>query len=212
MITTIPAVEIAHHANALRIGRPNGKARSGHAVDQFKLRPELVVNAALITFAEKVEVHFPERRQERVGVTRAAHVAAIIGNNEIVGINTVRLLAHAFKESRLMQTFQFDPRLILLVYGDNFHVSPIGNKGANDHPGTVAQRMHAQQLMRTTVSDLDQALEFGMRQNHGPALCHEETVKDTKKRRSDGRRAQLATRTGARNLFRSSSEDASLEH
>src|SRR5437660_12275178 len=61
MIASIPMVERAYHTDALGIGRPNGKARSGQAVDYPDVRAELVINAPLIALAKKVEIHFAER-------------------------------------------------------------------------------------------------------------------------------------------------------
>src|SRR5687767_15560958 len=58
----VPVIERADNTHALRIGRPDGETRSGDAINDFELRAKLVVNAPLVAFTEKIEVHLAERR------------------------------------------------------------------------------------------------------------------------------------------------------
>ena len=90
MASPVPAVEIADHADALRVGRPDGEAGARHAVDRAQLRAELVVNPPLVALAEQVQVRLAQRRQERIRVARASDVFALIRDDQIVGIDPLR--------------------------------------------------------------------------------------------------------------------------
>src|SRR5439155_23371474 len=95
----VPIVERTDDANTLRVGRPHGKAGSGHAVDNTGLRAELIVNAAFVALAEKVEVHLAEGWKEGVGIAGPSGRACVIADDQIIGVNAIGFFRHAFEQS-----------------------------------------------------------------------------------------------------------------
>jgi hypothetical protein len=53
MIMPVPVVEVAHDTDALGVRRPNGKARSRHAIHRAQLRAQFIVQLAVVAFAEE---------------------------------------------------------------------------------------------------------------------------------------------------------------
>ena len=92
MKAPVPIVEIADDADALRVRRPDGEARAVNAVNRAQLRAELVVNFPLVAFAEQKQIRFAQRRQKGIRIARAARVAGLIRDDQIVGINGIRQL------------------------------------------------------------------------------------------------------------------------
>src|SRR3546814_8004744 len=64
----VPAVEVAHHADALRVGRPDGEAHAFDAFDAARMRAELLEDAAVRPLGHQVKVELAEERREAVGV------------------------------------------------------------------------------------------------------------------------------------------------
>ncbi len=56
MAVVIPAVEVADDAHARRVGCPHPEPGTRHAIDMAGMRAELVVQAAVAAFLEKVDV------------------------------------------------------------------------------------------------------------------------------------------------------------
>src|SRR4051812_38314010 len=98
MTAAVPIVEIADHADALSVGRPNGEAGSGDAINRAVLRTELVVDAAFIAFPEKVEVGFAERRQKGIRIACAMDLAGLVRDDTVVGIHPAAVLCGAFED------------------------------------------------------------------------------------------------------------------
>ena len=121
----VPIVEIADHADALGVGRPDREAGAGHPVDRAQLRPELVVNPALVPLAEEEQIRLAQRRQEGIRVARAADAALLIGDDQVISINAVRLGGDAFEEAGLMQPREFERRFVLLVNGLDFDLGGV---------------------------------------------------------------------------------------
>src|ERR1039458_6894188 len=96
---TIPTVKVTDYADALGIGRPHCEAGAGHTIDGAQLRPELLVYSALVTLAKEKQIRFPQRRQERIRIARAADAALLVGDDQVVSINPARLGGGAFEEA-----------------------------------------------------------------------------------------------------------------
>ena len=60
MPAAVPAVEVADHADAIRVGRPDREVHAGRAADRHRVRAELVVDAGVLALAEQVEVEVGE--------------------------------------------------------------------------------------------------------------------------------------------------------
>ena len=52
----IPAVEIAHHGNPLRIGRPHREMRAAAAVELHDVRAKLLEQPHVSAFVEQMQV------------------------------------------------------------------------------------------------------------------------------------------------------------
>src|SRR3546814_11488994 len=72
----VPAVEVAHHADALRVGRPDGEAHAFDAFDAARMRAELLEDAAVRPLGHQVKVELAEERREAVGVLEVARLVA----------------------------------------------------------------------------------------------------------------------------------------
>ena len=172
MKAPVPVIEIADDTDALRIRRPDGEARAGHAIDHAQLRAELVVDLPLIAFAEEIKILFAQRRQKRIRIAHSPRLARVIRDDEVVGINMIGLLAHAFEDARLVDALQLNARLVALVHRLHFDVRGVGHESAHDHAGAIAQRVHAEERVRRAMLDLDQTLHFRVRQNHARTMAH----------------------------------------
>ena len=151
----IPVIEIADHADPLGVGRPDREAGAGHTIDGAQLGPELVINPALVPLPEQEQIRIPQRRQERIRVTRPANAALLIRNDQVVGINAVRFGGHALEEAGLMQPRELERRFVLLVHGLDFDLGGIRHQRPHQYAGAPGQRVHPQQLMGRVLFDFD---------------------------------------------------------
>ena len=160
MIPAIPVVEFAHHADALRVGRPNRETGAGDAIDHSQVRAELVVNAPLVALAEKVEVDLAQRRQKRISVARAPSVALVVGNDQVVGVHPIGLVRQPLEQTAIVEPLKLQVRPRFFVGGTDLDARGVGQQRAHDQPRPISQRMHAEQLVRAAVPDMDKALQF----------------------------------------------------
>ena len=66
--TPVPAVEIAHHADAFGIRRPHRKAHTPHALHLHVVRAEHAVSLLQAAFREQVEIVFADAAAEGIGI------------------------------------------------------------------------------------------------------------------------------------------------
>jgi hypothetical protein len=59
-----------------------------------------------------------------------------------------------------VNAFKREARFVFLVDGLNLDFGCSGNQRADHDSGAIAERMHAEQLMRGTLIDIDQAPQF----------------------------------------------------
>src|SRR5262249_12854561 len=85
MQTSVPAVEVADHADRARVRRPGGEGDAGDAVDRSEVRTEPGVKLLVPSLAGQVDVEIAERRQERVRITEDVRVAGRIRDLQLVG-------------------------------------------------------------------------------------------------------------------------------
>jgi hypothetical protein len=65
---TVPAIEVADDADALRVRRPDGERRARRAVDGAHLRAERLPEPSVRPLTDEVHVELAQRRQEAIGV------------------------------------------------------------------------------------------------------------------------------------------------
>ncbi|MNX62871.1 hypothetical protein D3C86_938490 [compost metagenome] len=66
----IPAIEVAHHGNAARIGRPDRAAQAGHAVHLIQMRAQHGQGGAPVAAGQAGKIGIGQHRAESVGVGR----------------------------------------------------------------------------------------------------------------------------------------------
>src|SRR5215471_2848198 len=93
MDATVPAVEVADDADALRAGGPNGEVDALNAFESDKVRPEFLVGVVMAALAHQVEVKLREDAGESVGVVNLERLAVVgmamdfvTGGREAVGL------------------------------------------------------------------------------------------------------------------------------
>jgi hypothetical protein len=99
MTAAVPSIEVAHHRNALRVGRPHGETHAGDAADRHGVRAQHVGRAGQAAFVKRRKVAFVEQRAEHVRI--GARFASLRpGNAPAVGSRAAIEHAHegAFAE------------------------------------------------------------------------------------------------------------------
>lgn len=89
-----------------------------------------------------------------------------VGDGEVVGVNVRGVLGGALEHAGGMDALELEARLARVVRRDDLDAAGVRREGAGDQAGAVAERVHAQQLMRVAVAGLKEALEFRIAQNH----------------------------------------------
>ena len=201
----VPTIEIADHADALRIRRPDREARAVNAVNRAQLRAQLVVNLPLVALAKQEQVGFAQRGQKGISVARAPRLAALIRDDKIVGINGGRQLGDAFKNVRVGNAFERELGPVLFMHRLDFHLLGVGQQRADDEAGLVAERLHSEQRMWRLMGQVNQTAKFVGRQNHAATLTKrfpQGTIKKRLKRRFFVRRKTVLKKERGRTLLR----------
>src|ERR1700730_8374035 len=107
----VPIIEITHHADALRVWRPNREINAGVIVDVAQVRAELVVNLPVLPFAEKMQIDFAHDRSIAVGIAHDTFRSVPIGKAKLGSKVAGRLRHRRAKKAIPMNLFRFDWRL-----------------------------------------------------------------------------------------------------
>lgn len=166
MLSSIPLIKISNNADALRIRCPDRETCSRHAVNLSNVRAEFFVDAPFITRSEQIQILFAERRKKGIRIARLPESAVVICDDEIVGIDFAAVLRGALENSVGVNLLKFNLWLFLFVSRTDFHLSRAGQKRARHHAGTVAERMHSQKRVRRAMLNVNETVEFCLRQNH----------------------------------------------
>src|SRR4051812_29110894 len=108
MVAPVPAIEISDHAHPLGVGRPHGKAGSGHPINSPELGAEFVVDASLVALAEEIEIGFAESGQKRVSIAGATDFSLGVRDHQIVGIDALGLVGGPLEEPAFVETFELN--------------------------------------------------------------------------------------------------------
>ncbi len=106
MAPTVPVVEGADHADARRIGRPDGEARATDAVAHLGMRAQLQVDAMVVALSEQVEVVVGEFRREVVGIGTHHARAIAIADAQPVGNDRPAMRQRTLEQAGRMQAGQ----------------------------------------------------------------------------------------------------------
>src|SRR5947208_15150747 len=106
MDPAIPTVEIANHADALRVRRPYREVNATGIADRAHMRGELIVNLPMMSFGEKMQIDLAHDRAVLIGIACQVMRSVPGGDSEMV-----RKIPCCVRDSRAKQT-------VLLKYLD----------------------------------------------------------------------------------------------
>ena len=109
----IPEIEIADHADPLRVGRQHHEGDAIDAIERHRMRAKLVVNPLMGAFAEQIKVEVGQYGRKAVGVVEFDDVVAEAGA-QLVALGAVR--QRAGEQAGVVDTRQFR-RFAVLVDG-----------------------------------------------------------------------------------------------
>jgi hypothetical protein len=137
---SVPAVEFADHAHALRIRRPHMKARPAHPADFREMRPELFVKLPVLAFGEEVQVERPEQDAKRIRIVLRPRLSAVPGEIQHVGNPLLRAFEDRLKKTVGMKL----PRGILRAAIFIAHRDPARIRAKDAHDELLARLMLAE--------------------------------------------------------------------
>ena len=100
----VPGIEIAHHAHAMRVGRPHGELHPVHPVLGGEVRAHAVIQPLVLAFAKVVQVRIAQAGAKRVRIRHAVHRLVEIRDHQVV-----RLAQQTGRELRLKQAVLMHP-------------------------------------------------------------------------------------------------------
>jgi hypothetical protein len=171
MNVPVPVVEIANHTDALRVRRPDGEARSRHAVHRPQLRAEFIVKLPFVAFAKQIQIILAQRRQKRIGIANRSGVALMISENQFIRTREFHVRNDAFKNPGLVDIKQLNARFPCRAQQPHLHLLRAGSERPDHRAGPVGQRMHSQCVVRRTMFQLGQPSKFFRCENHVAKLA-----------------------------------------
>jgi len=163
----VPVVEVAHHADAPGVGRPNRETGAGGAVQHAQLRPEFIVDAALVALAEQEQIVLAEGGGKGVRVAAALRAALGIRDDQLVGVGFRHRRRHALEQARRVQARQREDGLVRFAQRVRLDFHRLRHQRPHHQAGAVGQRVHSQPLMGGALFGFHQTLEFCLCQKHG---------------------------------------------
>ena len=127
MAAAVPEIEIADHADALRIGRPHREADASDAVERDDMGTELFVQPQVVALAQQVQIVVGEQGREAIGVFQL-HLAVVELRAQAIALRSVD---GAGEQPGRVDALQF----ALAVLADRDHAARVGQEHA--HHGFV---------------------------------------------------------------------------
>ena len=134
----IPAVEVADHAHALGVGRPDGEDDARGAAVLDDVGAELLIRAEVVALVEKLQVEVAQDGQEAVRVATLAGQAVLVQNADLVGEDLLRSGELGLKEIGALQPLE---GLLGAIGGDRPRLFGMREKGA-DRDKPCALHLH----------------------------------------------------------------------
>ena len=125
MFPAVPEIEVADHADALRIRRPDRKPRARQPVALQPVRPQLAIDVMVIAFAEQVEIVVGQLWSKIVRIVLRGHGAIRIADPQQVGSQWPTPCQNAFEKAAGMQAYQWPGSreiFIFPVHRDTFRI------------------------------------------------------------------------------------------
>ena len=79
----IPAVEVADHRDALRVGRPDGECRAARAIQGGRVGAQLLPGPQVPPFGQQPDIHVAQPRAEAVSVLKLEMPVAEVGGQSV---------------------------------------------------------------------------------------------------------------------------------
>ncbi len=105
MAAAIPEVEIAHHRDALRVRRPDAKARAVHVVNYRAVRAQGFVRAQMGAFRQQPGVHLLQQRPEAIGVVDQILLTVPV-HRQLVAKHILAARHHRAEKAARIEAFQ----------------------------------------------------------------------------------------------------------
>src|SRR5262249_11113076 len=125
----IPIVEIANHADSLRVRRPHREINACGITDGAYMRAKFFVNLPVLAFGEEMQIDFPHDRPVLVGIACQAMRSVPSGDPE-----TVRNIPSCVPDSRSKETGLMDflrcDRLIGMLIQHDLDLARVRPKNA----------------------------------------------------------------------------------
>ena len=139
MNPTVPAVEVAHDADAVGIRRPHREGDTVNAFKRTRVRPHRLPEAPVRAFAEVIDILLAENRTKGIGITqRAGHHLTEFENKRVSEmLRPVR--EEALIETLALQTGHLDR---LAAIGRDMDVGRVRAKNPQHH--ALARRVAMQ--------------------------------------------------------------------
>ena len=93
MPSSIPAVEVSHHADALGIRSPDGKGRAGDPIDTPRMSAEHAIGLVVLSLTEEMKVKIPHKRRNGIGIAVVKNIPIRKRRLDLVGIRRGRQLS-----------------------------------------------------------------------------------------------------------------------
>src|SRR5437868_11587351 len=130
MDPAIPTVEIANHADTLRVRRPYREVNATGIADRAHMRAELIVNLPMLSFGEKMQIDLAHDRAVLIGIACQVMRSVPGGDSEMV-----RKIPCCVPDSRAKETVLLDflrcNRFFRMLVRHYLNLARIGPKGAN---------------------------------------------------------------------------------
>ena len=157
MHAAVPIVEIANHADALRVRRPDAETDAGRALDRAKMRAKLAVYVPVVALGVKMHVGLTEHAPERIRVALLPLLTRVA-----LQAQQIRKLRGTLRQHRLEKSvgmnFRSGKDLRAVSRIDHAHRSAIRAEGA--HRDAIARATHPKRLERITVPRFEKGGQF----------------------------------------------------
>jgi hypothetical protein len=159
MTTAVPEIEVADDADATGVGRPDGKADAGDAVEFADVSAELQVFLVVSAFADEMKIEIGEQRRERVrvgefvGRSRRERRAETIGRERLRGSKG----KESFEESGGVNARGEEG---FAAFEKNENLAGVGMKNTNGKSRGAGVRMRAEHVMGVAMYGANNFFDF----------------------------------------------------
>ncbi len=165
----VPEIEVADHADALRIRREHDEGHAVDAVERARMRAELVIEPLVGAFTEQIEIEVGEHRREPIGVLELDDIVAEFGA-QLIALRAVR--HRAGKQPGIMDARELGGCAMLV---DGLDITGFGQEGA--YHRLAALVVQAEIVEGIGMASLDDGIGFGGQFWHQVSLAVSDSVR-----------------------------------